>query len=174
MAAIGKKLRELREGSTYSSHMAAYGLAALVSAGPWMISIAALMLLTWLLHQIVKDANDIRLFTASIAHVYAFALVITGPLQILLSRYTADQISNDRLEKVFPSFRGGLMLASVLSALVGGIFFIGCVPAPWQFQVGAAVMLVYVSAISAHCGSMGGSCLASLWATVRRSQRLGG
>jgi polysaccharide biosynthesis protein PelG len=96
----------------------------------------------------VKDPNDIRLFTASIAHVYAFALVITGPLQILLSRYTADQISMKKLGKVFPSFRGGLILVSIISAIVGGVFFLGFVPAPrWEFQVGAAVMLVYVSCI---------------------------
>jgi uncharacterized membrane protein len=48
---------------------------------------------------------------------------------------------------VFPSFRGGLLLASVLSAVVGGVFFMGMVPAPVTFQVSAAVLLVYVSCI---------------------------
>ena len=151
MAGIGFHLRRLSETGTYTAQATAYVSAAIISAGPWMISITSLMLLTWLLHQVLpgdQRADHIRLFTASVTHVYAFALVITGPLQILLPRHTADQYSLRTPENVPASFRGGLLLTTLLSALVGGVFFIGFVPAPsWLFQVGAAVLLVYVSCI---------------------------
>ncbi len=148
MAGIGFTLRRLSNSRNYAGQIGAYASAAVISAGPWMISILSLMLLTWLLHQVLPKQDDaIRLFSASVTHVYAFALVLTGPLQLLLTRYTADQYSLKTPEKVFPSFRGGLIVATLISAVVGGVFFIGFVPAPWEFQVGSAALLVYVSCI---------------------------
>ena len=151
MAGIGFQLRNLSRSRTYAGQAGAYFSAAIISAGPWMISILSLMLLNWLLHiELPGDETTahIRLFTASVTHVYAFALVLTGPFQILLSRYTADQYSLKTPEKVFPSFRGGIMVTTLLSGGVGGLFFIGCVPGPsWAFQVGSAALLVYVSCI---------------------------
>ncbi|MDB6140937.1 MAG: histidine kinase [Verrucomicrobiaceae bacterium] len=151
MAGIGFQLRRLSQTPTFTAQTAAYVSAAIISAGPWIISISSLMLLNWLLHTELpgdETSSHIRLFTASVTHVYAFALVLTGPLQILLSRYTADQYSLKTPEKVFPSFRGGIILTTLLSAMLGGVFFIGFVPGPnWVFQVGSAVLLVYVSCI---------------------------
>jgi len=151
MAGIGFQLRRLANTRTYASQTGAYVSAAVISAGPWMISITSLMLLTWLLHlRLPGDeiTSHIRLFTACVTHVYAFALVLTGPFQILLSRYTADQYSLHTPENVFPSFRGSLVVTTILSAIVGAVFFVGFVPGPgWPFQVGAAVLLVYVSCI---------------------------
>ena len=151
MAGIGFQLRRLAQSNNYASQTAAYVSAAVISAGPWMISITSLMLLTWLLHLRLpgdESTSHIRLFTACVTHVYAFALVLTGPFQILLSRYTADQYSLKTPERVFPSFRGGLIVTTLLSAIVGTVFFIGFVPGPGLlFQVGAAVLLVYVSCI---------------------------
>lgn len=148
MAGIGFQLRRLSSSRNYAGQIAAYASAAVISAGPWMISILSLMLLTWLLHQVLPKQEDaIRLFSASVTHVYAIALVLTGPLQLLLTRYTADQYSLKSPEKVFPSFRGGLVVATVLSGIAGGVFFMRLVPAPVEFQLCAAALLVYVSCI---------------------------
>jgi polysaccharide biosynthesis protein PelG len=127
--------------------MGAYASAAIISAGPWMISIISLMLLTWLLHQTL-DGDLIRLFTASVTHAYAFALVLTGPLQLLLTRYIADQLALKKRERVFPSFCGGLIVTTIVAALFGSWFFIKMVPAPtWEFQAAAAALFVYVACI---------------------------
>ena len=149
MAGIGFQLRRLSKSSHFTGQVGAYASAAIISAGPWMISILSLMLLTWLLHKVLpREEDHIRLFSASVTHVYAFALVLTGPLQILLTRYTADQYSLKTPEKIFPSFRGGLIVAALMASVVGGVFFIGLVPdVPWHFQVSAAALLVYVSCI---------------------------
>ncbi len=151
MAGIGFQLRRLTATRTYTGVLGAYASAAAISAGPWIISITALMVLTWLLHQILP-ADQIRLFTASSTHVYAFALIITGPIQIILTRFVADRISLKQPEKIYPSFKGGVVLASILSAVLGGIFFLRYVPAPLTdglplFGILAAALLVYVSAI---------------------------
>ena len=151
MAGIGFQLRRLSQEGSIAAQTAAYVSAAVISAGPWMISITSLMLLTWLLHLRLpgdETTSHIRLFTGCVTHVYAFALVLTGPFQIILSRYTADQYSLKTPERVFASFRGSLIVTSLLSAAVGAVFFIGFVPGPDHvFQIGAAVLLIYVSCI---------------------------
>ena len=146
MAGIGFQLRRLTAPRTFTGTLSAYASATAISAGPWIISIIALMVLTWLLHKSFPG-DQIRLFTASVTHVYAFALILTGPLQIVLTRYTADCISLKQEERIFPSFKGGVALAAILSALLGGVFFFRFVHATPMFSVFAAGLLVYVSCI---------------------------
>ena len=147
MAGIAFQLRRLSQSPSYAGRMGAYASAAIISAGPWMISIISLMFLTYVLHRTL-DGDLIRLFTASVTHAYAFALVITGPIQLVLTRYVADQLSMKAPERVFPSFCGGLIIVTLLSGIAGSIFFIRYVPAPnWEFQAAAAALLVYVSCI---------------------------
>ena len=146
MAGIGFQLRRLTATRTFTGVFSAYASAAAISAGPWIISIISLMILTWLLHQTLPG-DQIRLFTASVTHVYAFALIITGPIQIILTRYTADCISLKQRDRIYPSFKGGVLLASGLSAIAGGYFFFRLVPSPPLFAACAAGLLVYVSCI---------------------------
>jgi uncharacterized membrane protein len=146
MAGIGFELRRLTAQGHYTGLMHAYASAALLSAGPWIISILSLMLLTWLLHQVLPP-DSVRFITASITHVYALALVLTGPVQLVLTRHTADCFSAKDRDSVFPSFIGALILTSVLSTAVGGWFFLTQVPAPPLYQAAAAALFVHVACI---------------------------
>jgi uncharacterized membrane protein len=146
MAGIGFQLRRLASSGTYTGTVGAYATAAAISAGPWIISIVALMFLTWLLHQVLPG-DEIRLFSSAVTHVYAFALIFTGPIQIILTRYTADQISLKCPQNIYPSFRGGVMLTTLVAAVVGGVFFLHLVPSPDGFGVYAAALLVLVSCV---------------------------
>lgn len=146
MAGIGFQLRKLTAARTFSGIISAYASAAAISAGPWIISIIALMILTSLLHKILPG-DQIRLFTSSVTHVYAFALILTGPIQIILTRYVADRISLHQEERIYPGFKGGVLLTSLLSALLGWAFFMRLVPSEPLFQVCAAALLVYVACI---------------------------
>jgi polysaccharide biosynthesis protein PelG len=147
MAGIAFQLRRLSQSTSYSGKLGAYASAAIISAGPWMISIISLMVLTYLLHQ-TMDGDTIRLFNSCVTHAYAIALIITGPLQLLLTRYVADQISMKDQGKVFPSFCGGLILTTLISAVIGSIFFLYFVKGPsWELRAAAATLLVYVSCI---------------------------
>ena len=146
MAGIGFELRRLANRRDYTGQMQAYASAAVVSAGPWIISILSLMLLTWLLDPVLPG-DEVRLFTSSITHVYAFALVLTGPVQLVLTRYTADCFSVKMRKGVFPSLMGALLLTSVVMMVAGGWFFLTQVPAPPVFQAAAAALLVHVAAI---------------------------
>lgn len=146
MAGIGFELRRLANRSDYTGQLQAYSSAAVVCAGPWIISILSLMLLSWLLEGVIP-ADEVRLLTSSITHVYAFALVLTGPIQLVLTRYAADCFSAKQLQAIFPSLLGAVLLSALLAGGVGAWFFLTQVPAPLLFQAGAAALLVHVAVI---------------------------
>ena len=146
MAGIGFELRKLTAKQSFAGWCQAYLSATLISAGPWIISILSLMLLNYLLHGVLP-ATQIRLFTSSTTHVYAFALIIIGPIQLVLTRYTSDCFSAKNREAIFPSFAGSITLTSAVALLWGGIFFLGLVPTPAMYGGAAAALLVYVSGV---------------------------
>lgn len=146
MAGIGFELRRLTSRRDYTGQLQAYASAAIVCAGPWIISIMSLMLVTWLLDDVLRP-DDLRLLTSSITHVYAFALVITGPVQLVLTRHAADCFSLKQRDAIFPSLLGSLLLTTVLSGCAGGWFFLTQVPAPPLYQAAAAALLVHVAGI---------------------------
>lgn len=146
MAGIGFELRKLTQKRHYTGLLHACASAALLSAGPWIISIFSLMLLTWLLHHVLP-ADNVRLITSSITHVYALALVLTGPVQLVLTRHTSDCLSVKDRDAVFPSFIGALIVTSLISAAAGGWFFLTQVPSPPLYQAATAALFVHVACI---------------------------
>lgn len=146
MAGIGFELRKLTTKQSFSGWCQAYFSAMLISAGPWIISIMSLMILNYLLHGVLPSPQ-IRLFTSSTTHVYAFALIIIGPIQLVLTRYTSDCFSAKNREAIFPSFVGAMLLTSAVALVWGGVFFLGFVTAPLAYGAAAAALLVYVSGV---------------------------
>lgn len=146
MAGIGFELRRLTAKRHYTGLLQAYASAAIISAGPWIISILSLMLLTWLLHQSLPP-DSVRLFTSSITHVYALALVLAGPIQLVLTRYTSDCFSAKNRDAIFPSFIGALIVTTLVAGATGGLFFIKLVPSPPLYQVAATALFVHVACI---------------------------
>jgi uncharacterized membrane protein len=146
MAGIGFELRRLTAKRNYMSMLHAYLSAAIISAGPWIISIISLMVLTFLLHRMLSP-DDIRLFTSTTTHVYAFALILAGPVQLVLTRYVSDCFSMKKPGAVYPSFIGALIVTTLLAAVAGGAFFMILVQASPLYRVMASALCVYVACI---------------------------
>lgn len=146
MAGIGFQLTKLMAKRTFAGGLQAYGFAALIGSGPWVLSMVTLALLGLVVNR-TGAARELDLFFVAVTHIFAFSLVTTGPLQLLLSRYSADRLYANHEEDVFPSFLGGLTVTLALNALIGLVFFFGFVPASPLFQLSAAGVLMVVSAI---------------------------
>ena len=147
MAGIGFQLRKLTVGETLTGYVRAYGYAGLISSGPWIMSVLSMVLLSWLLGPLMAERKDLDYFSASITHVYAFSLILVGPLQLVLTRFAADKFAARRQTDIFPSYLAALALTSVLAAALGFGFFGLVVKGPILHRVSAAALMVYVANI---------------------------
>lgn len=123
MAGIGFQLRKILRAETFAGAIRAYGYAAIVSSGPWLLSIGVLAGLGIVLAG--SAAESVRsLFFVSVTHVIAFSLILTGPLQLILTRYASDQLFLNRRNDVYSSFLSALLLVS-FATLIPGILLFG-------------------------------------------------
>lgn len=146
MAGIGFELRKILEPRSGWSLARAYFYAGLISSGPWIISIASIALLYWWLTPVFTQAQR-TLFTSAITHAYALGLIVTGPLQLVVTRYASDRLSLRQPLDVLPSCVGALLLSGLLSLATGGLFFGLGVTEPWPFRLAAIALLVCIGMI---------------------------
>ncbi len=143
MAGIGFRLQKLLNSNNYSSLAAAYGYSAVVSSGPWMMSMASLVLIGFFL------SADNALFPGDMAvaaqfrivttYAYAGSLLLGGLFHLSVSRYISDLLYGARMEEVLPCFMrtAGVLLIAGLVASGTWFFLSGLEPA----RATAAVLL---------------------------------
>lgn len=147
MAGIGLRLdRMLDEG--YAGLLGAYGHAAVVSAGPWVLSIVG-MLAIGVASGPAARASDLLV---AITWATAGSLILTGPLQLAFGRFVADciyespgespgeshgrqrrgeqrrgeQRPTGRHERILPNLLGALELTTVVSGALASAVVFSC------------------------------------------------
>ena len=146
MAGIGFELRKILAKPGYVNTLRAYGYAALISSGPWVLSIVSLAVLGVVCQRMASEKQMEQVF-AAVTYVYALSLILTGPIQMVLTRYAADQQFSHKTGKIFPAIVTTLAATSSLSATIGLILFVGLVPGSLLFQLSSACLLMLVSSI---------------------------
>ena len=146
MAGIGFELNKILSKKGYTSTLQAYLYAAIIGSGPWLTTVAALGLLGACMSTMAQT-DEVRMFFVSISLIYGITLIFTGPIQLVLTRYAADQQYSNHTERIFPTFIYCLAWISITFTLVGLILFIGFIPAPLLFQLSAALLTMLVASI---------------------------
>lgn len=146
MAGIGFELNKIVQRRGYTSLLQAYAYAGLIGSGPWLMAVISLGLLGTIFTR-WTHFGDVRLFFVSISVIYGFTLVLTGPIQMVLTRYTADQEFTKTEEKIFPAFVFSLGWTALLFGIFGFVFFFFLVPGPEVFRLSAAFLMVIVASI---------------------------
>lgn len=122
MAGIGWRLERLIHQGI-SGATAAYATGAAVMALPWVLTSAVLVSLPAV---IGRDMADFAAVGTVVNVAYGVALLVAGPVQIVISRYAADRLYEGRLRAIAAPFCRGLgttflicaaLAASVLLAL---------------------------------------------------------
>ncbi|MCB1229634.1 MAG: exopolysaccharide Pel transporter PelG [Verrucomicrobiae bacterium] len=146
MAGIGFELRKLLVPRSCTGTIRAYLYAGIVSTGPWIVSIISIILLNFILQPVINESERV-LFSTTITHSYALALILTGALQYVLNRHAADLVSADKTELILPSAVAALVLTAFLSLGVGIILFGVLTSESLLFKCAAVSLFVYVSLI---------------------------
>lgn len=146
MAGIGIQLNKILSRQGYTSTLQAYFYAAIIGSGPWLVTVAALGLLGAAMSSLTQT-TDVRLFFVSISLIYAVTLILTGPIQLVLSRYAADQQYSNDTQKIFPTFVFCLSWIALAFTVIGLILFVGFVEGPLLFRLSAALLTMLVASI---------------------------
>lgn len=158
MAGIGFELRKILKEDRLLSLTKVYGYSAILSSGPWVISILAIVLVGFINLANLGEVSDAFRFQVVITYAIALAssLIITGILQLPFTRYVADLIFNNREDEILSCYFGALFLAWAIGLPVVVPFYM------WVFEGQSFIFLLgVVSTFLILCGVWISSILAA-------------
>ncbi len=91
MAGIGFELRRILKKDTFGSWAHAYAFGALIVLGPFLCSVASLGAIAWVTRGTVPVGLR-NIFTGATVTVFGSSLVVTGAVQVVLTRWLADLV----------------------------------------------------------------------------------
>lgn len=141
MAGIGFKLRAYTQEGTIGGLFRGYYHAMLVAAGPWLLTVFTLVIIQYFMR-----AEGVRtdLFLETVIYIYAFSLITTAPIQLVVTRYLADQLDAQKLNTHMPCLVSVTLVSGILHALLGGGFML-LVQVPWVYRFTAVSLFVLVA-----------------------------
>ena len=158
MAGIGFELRKILKEDRLLSLAKVYGYSAILSSGPWVISIVAILLVGFINLANYGEQSDVYRFQVVITYAIALAssLILTGILQLPFTRYIADLIFNHREDEILPSYFGALFLSWIIGGPIVAPFY------AWVFEGQSTVFILgALATFLALCGVWISSILAA-------------
>src|SRR4030095_5821257 len=116
MAGIGWKLQRMIDHGSLAGTIAAYLTGVAVTSGPWLLTTAGLHSLRLVSRRATGDFAGIERF---LTVVYAVTVVLSAPVHVVVSRYTADRLYDRHLERIPPPLRRATALIVVGFAAIG-------------------------------------------------------
>ncbi len=145
MAGIGFGLRARLDDDSFTSTFSAYGYAGIIGAGPWVLSILGVMLVGVLAVLGGVGHAEIERFTTSVTWLMASSLILTGPLQLVFTRWVADRTWEGRDAVVNPNLLGALTLVSAASLGIGTLLALALFDEPLAYEL---LMVANLAALS--------------------------
>ncbi|MDF1791055.1 MAG: exopolysaccharide Pel transporter PelG [Thalassobaculaceae bacterium] len=131
MAGIGFTLRRLTQRDDLIGAVIGYGHSVFISAGPWLLTVLALIAINVILTGAMPRAS-LELFRSIIVYNFSVSLVITGPVILIATRYLADRVFEKKVDTA-----PALMVVATILGTVPGLalaiwfyFFICTIPIP--------------------------------------------
>lgn len=122
MAGIGFNLQKMLHKDTFSSTIKAYFVSTLIVAGPWLLSIITIFVLsTYIPHHI--DLFERTLFRVIIIYIFAFSLITIGIFHFPLNRYLADRLFVSETDAIVPTLNTSIFLVILFQGCLGAIFY---------------------------------------------------
>ena len=121
MAGIGFKLRELIKTDTLSGLLQAYSIAGIISSGPWVLSIVGILLIGIISTDNASTPFFVGQFQISVTYLMAISLLLTSPLQLMLTRFIADRLYEKKDDQVLSNLTGAIFLVIIVSGTVAGL-----------------------------------------------------
>lgn len=120
MAGIGFELRRSLKGDRLLSIAKVYSYSALLSSGPWVISIIAILFVGFINIATMEMGGNVVQFQIVITYAIALAssMIITGFIQLPFTRYIADEIFAHHEDELLPAYYGTLLVSWIIGFIV--------------------------------------------------------
>lgn len=159
MAGIGFTLRRLTQRDDLVGVVMGYGHSLFISAGPWLLTVVALVGITVGLRDTLPR-EDLSIFGSIIAYNFSVSLVVTGPVILVATRYLADQVFAKRLETTTALLLTSTVLGTAPGLVLAAVFYLHvCTLEPTIALIGIAnyavisgiwVTSLFLSALKAY------------------------
>jgi uncharacterized membrane protein len=97
MAGIGWKLQRLIDRGSLAGTIGAYLTGVAVTSAPWLLTTAVLTSLRIVAR---RSGTDFAVVERFLTLVYAFTVILSAPIHVVVSRYTADRLYDHHIEKI--------------------------------------------------------------------------
>lgn len=123
MAGIGFELQKILRRNTLASSIQAFLYGSLIASGPMLLTILMVAMIGWLARGLLTD-GPLHLFTVVVTYTFAFSLILTGPIQLLLTRFIADKDFARDYDALFPGFITASSLVVFLALVLSSLFYL--------------------------------------------------
>ncbi len=145
MAGIGFRLRKIFEHDTFLDDLRGLVFSSAIAGGPIFFSILCLVLLG-IFSTAFLGSDELRVFLVTIVYIFAFSLISTGVIQLLITRYLSDLIFVNHIRLILPTFSGVLAI-TVVSQLFVGLPFLFFWHIDFAFKATALMLFVVIGCI---------------------------
>jgi len=130
MAGIGFELRKLFVGRGVARKINAYAYSSIVCAGTMILANILLISVDRLTHWYSASQHEADTLVVMLLYALGASLLLSAPLQILLSRFVADQLYMGEEERVIPSLIGAYTTLSLPGGALYALLLYGAPEVP--------------------------------------------
>ena len=147
MAGIGFEIRKILKRGDITSIFKAYTYAGAIGTGPWFIAILSMVLSGFLAAYFIPRIEIIRQYQVSATYIISISLILTGPIQLSLTRYIADRIFEKDMQRIQPNLFGALLIS------MGGMFLLSILSVPLLFRgIDLLFQIVFILSLTTLSG----------------------
>ena len=110
MAGIGFELKKLFQKKGILNSVKAYGYASVICSGPMLLGVILLLGIMFLCSRFGVDTHKRELLICMITYTLLASIMTTALFNMVITRFTADMLYEEKKSAVLPSFWGSSTL----------------------------------------------------------------
>lgn len=124
MAGIGFELKKLFVKKGILNTTKAYGYATVICAGPMLLGVLLLLCIMGLCSYFGVEKGTRELLVCMITYTLLASVTVSSFFSMVVTRYVADMLFEDKNEAILPSFWGSTVVLMMSSSILYGIFLL--------------------------------------------------
>jgi uncharacterized membrane protein len=146
VAGIGFRLKKLLAEDSYAGWLRAHLYGAVVSSGPWLLSICTLAVLAVFTRDPGGSGGQ-DLFQLVVIYTYTFSLITTGAYQMVVTRHLADCLYANDTAAFLASYRWTVGATALAHLALGALFYALAPDLPAPVRLLGPVLFAVVACI---------------------------